>query len=66
VTEQQMMQAIGRIERALSQLERADFSRQNAQLDSQLADRHGRLKAAAQAALNDIDRLLAAKGHANG
>lgn len=66
MTEQQMMQAIGRIERALSRLERADFSRQNTQLDSQLADRHDRLKAAAQAALNDIDQLLSAKGHANG
>lgn len=66
MAEQQLMQAIGRIERALSRLERANFSRPNAQPDSELVDRHERLKVAAQATLNDIDRLLAAKGHENG
>jgi hypothetical protein len=66
MAEQQLMQAIGRIERALSRLERADFSGPNAQPDRELIDRHERLKVAAQAALNDIDRLLASKGRENG
>jgi hypothetical protein len=66
MAEQQLMQAIGRIERALSRLERVDFSKQNAPLDRELVDRHDRLKTAAQAALDDIDQLLAAKGHENG
>jgi hypothetical protein len=66
MAEQQLMQAIGRIERALSRLERVDFSKQNAPLDRELVDRHDRLKTAAQAALDDIDQLLAAKGRENG
>ncbi len=66
MAEQQLMQAIGRMERALSRLEKADFSRQNGTADSELSDRYERLKAATRAALNDIDRLLAVKGHENG
>jgi hypothetical protein len=66
MAEQQLIEAIGRIERALSRLERSGLSRGNAQPDSDLVDRHNQLKAATRAALNDIDRLLDLKGHENG
>jgi hypothetical protein len=66
MAEQQLMQAIGRIERALSRLERTDFSSNSAVPHSDLVERHERLKAATKAAMNDLDRLLASKGHENG
>jgi hypothetical protein len=54
-----MMQAIGRMERALVRLENADFSRPVASDEpSDLQQRHDRLKQQAQSAIADIDRLL--------
>jgi hypothetical protein len=62
MAEQQLMQAIGRIERALSRLEQTDFSAPRAIDDSGLSERHEQLKAATVSALADIDRLLAKEG----
>jgi hypothetical protein len=47
-----MMQAIGRMERALARLENASGE------PSDLQQRHDRLKQEAQSAIADIDRLL--------
>jgi hypothetical protein len=62
MAEQQLMQAIGRIERAISKLERANLTDRSATQDSGLSERHEKLKAAAQSALADIDRLLTKEG----
>jgi hypothetical protein len=54
-----MMQAIGRMDRALARLENADLSRPAASDEpSDLQQRHVRLKQEAQSAIADIDRLL--------
>ena len=54
-----MMQAIGRIERALGRLETVDFSalKQSAE-PSDLQQRHERLRQETQAAIGDLDHLL--------
>jgi hypothetical protein len=55
-----MMQAIGRIERALGRLENVDARQMSAPTgDPELAARHEKLKAEALATIAEIDRLLA-------
>jgi hypothetical protein len=54
-----MMQAIGRMERALARLEKVDFSSSAMSREpSDLQQRHDGLKREAQSAIADIDRLL--------
>jgi hypothetical protein len=54
-----MMQAIGRIERALARLEQVDFSSSTLSGEpSDLRLQHDKLKREAQSAIVDIDRLL--------
>jgi hypothetical protein len=54
-----MMQAIGRIERALGRLETLDLSAQKLSAEpSDLQQRHDRLRQETQAAVNDLDHLL--------
>lgn len=55
---QRLIVAIGRIERVLSRLEQLPKPA-SASTDSELADRHEKLKAETQAAISDIDRILA-------
>jgi hypothetical protein len=57
-----LMQAIGRIERAVSDLEKSSTVATAAFEDVGLRARHDRLKAEAQATLGDLDRLLASVG----
>jgi hypothetical protein len=55
-----MLHAIGRIERALARLENIDLSQPSFSSDpSDLQQRHDQLKQEAQAALSNIDRLIA-------
>lgn len=55
--------AIGRIERALSKLERTPLPPPGqGSADDDLAARHARLKSETAAVLDDIDRLIAAGG----
>jgi hypothetical protein len=54
-----MMQAIGRIERALMRLETVELSaRKNVSAPSDLQDRHNRLRQETQTVIGDLDRLL--------
>jgi hypothetical protein len=55
-----LIQAIGRMERALSRLEATDLQAVISNVDepSDLAQRHEHLKAQAKAAISEIDRLL--------
>jgi hypothetical protein len=54
-----MMQAIGRIERALMRLEMVELKApKNAAEPSDLLDRHNRLRRETQAAIGDLDRLV--------
>jgi hypothetical protein len=64
MSEHKMMEAIGRIERALKRLEMIDLSSPTIHSEpSDLQNRHDILKREAQATLADIDRLiLQAKG----
>lgn len=55
---QRLIVAIGRIERALSRLEQIPET-STAAPDSELANRHEKLKAETRAAISDIDRILA-------
>ena len=57
--QQQLIMAIGRIERALSRLEQVPAQSQANQSDTELSARHERLKTEAKAAISDIDRILA-------
>jgi hypothetical protein len=55
-----MIQAIGRIEKALGRLENLEPRQMSAAAgDPELAARHEKLKAEARATLTEIDRLLA-------
>lgn len=63
MAQQQLIMAIGRIERALSRLEQVPAKSLADQSDSELSARHERLKAETSAAIVDIDRILA--GSAN-
>jgi hypothetical protein len=54
-----LMQAIGRMERALSRLESVDHSPAASSAESSdLAQRHEQLKAETRAAISEIDGLL--------
>ena len=57
MAQQRLILAIGRIERALSRLER--FQPQAAVGDPELQTKHDRLKSETQAAIREIDQLLA-------
>lgn len=59
MVQQRLIQAIGRIERALSRLEQAPFNKTVSTDDSVLVAKHEQLKAETQAAIRDIDRILA-------
>jgi len=50
--------AIGRIERALSRIEQMDLS-PNSLSNTDLLDRHNRLKTETQAAIQDLNTILA-------
>jgi hypothetical protein len=57
MAEERFIVAIGRIERALSRIEKMQLS-QNAPPDVELADKHQRLKNETQAAIKDLDAML--------
>lgn len=59
MAKQRLIQAIGRIERALSRLEQGPFKTTVSTDDSALVAKHEQLKAETQAAIRDIDRILA-------
>ena len=57
MAEERFIVAIGRIERALSRIEKMQLP-QNAAPDVELADKHQRLKNETQAAIKDLDAIL--------
>jgi len=60
MSQERLILAIGRMERALSRLEQVQIpSSIGSATDDGLADRHERLKAEARAAISDIDGLIA-------
>ena len=59
MAQQRLIQAIGRIERALSRLEQAPLKTTGTADDSRLVAKHEQLKAETQTAIRDIDRILA-------
>lgn len=60
MAQDRLMQAIGRMERALTRIEAIDLSpSENSGHDPALAQRHEQLKAETRAAVSEIDRLLA-------
>ncbi len=59
MAQQRLIQAIGRIERALSRLEQAPLKTAGTADDNGLVAKHEQLKAETQAAIRDIDRILA-------
>lgn len=59
MSQERLILAIGRIERALSRIEQTPIPVSAEPLqDGELAQRHERLKAETKAVLNDIDRLI--------
>lgn len=65
MAQQQMIEAIGRLERAVSRLEKAGLP-QKSPADAELEQRYTALKSATEQAVAEIDRLLAQEGTANG
>ena len=65
MAQQQLIEAIGRLERAVSRLERAKFPLAGAP-DRQLEQRYSALKSATEQAVAEIDRLLAREGGVHG
>ena len=65
MAQQQMIEAIGRLERAVSRLEQAKL-RQTSSTNPDLEQRYSALKAATDQAVAEIDRLLAQEGAAHG
>lgn len=59
MAQQRLIQAIGRIEHALSRLEQASIKKTASADDSGLVAKHDQLKAETEAAIRDIDRILA-------
>jgi hypothetical protein len=60
MSHQRLIMAIGRIERALSRMERIEISSVNETgTDAALSDRHEKLKAETLIAIRDIDGLIA-------
>lgn len=58
MADERFIVAIGRIERALSRIEQMDLS-SNLLSNTDLADRHNRLKIETQAAIQDLNTILA-------
>lgn len=58
MAEQQLIIAIGRIERALSRIEQAPRPSAGASDDSKLLAKHEQLKTETRAAIVDLDRLI--------
>lgn len=56
--EQRFIVAIGRIERALSRIEKSAIAPASAG-DNDLAERHERLKSETRMAIQDLDKILA-------
>ncbi|MCC6478232.1 MAG: hypothetical protein IT552_03370 [Sphingomonadaceae bacterium] len=65
MAQQQLIEAIGRLERAVSRLERAKLPLAGAP-DRQLEQRYSALKSATEQAVAEIDRLLAREGGVHG
>jgi len=65
MAEHELMQAIGRLERAVSRLEKAPTS-VSLRADAGLIEKHAALKNATAEAIQQIDALLAAKGGSHG
>lgn len=61
MAQQQMIEAIGRLERAVSRLEQVQIPEASAR-DPQLEQRYTALKLATTQAVEEIDRLLAKEG----
>jgi hypothetical protein len=61
MAEERFIVAIGRIERALSRLEKMALSSAVGE-SSDLSERHKKLKSEALAAIGDIDKILAGAG----
>lgn len=59
MAQQRLILAIGRIERALSRLEKTNPEKPVSTTDPELQQKHERLKAEAQAAIQEIDKILA-------
>ena len=58
MAQQQLIMAIGRIERALSRIEQAPLRLPAGQSDAELSARHERLKVETRAAIGEIDNIL--------
>lgn len=58
MSEQRLILAIGRIERALSRLEQLPQRAASTEGDPELAQRHEKLKAETRAAIQEIDQIL--------
>ncbi len=61
MAQQRMIEAIGRLERAVSRLEQVRISEAPAH-DPELEQRYSALKSATEQAVAEIDRLLAKEG----
>jgi len=64
MAQQQMIEAIGRLERAVSRLEQASLPTESD--NPELEQRYAALKSATQEAVAEIDRLLAKEGGVHG
>lgn len=63
MSQDRMMQAIGRIERALARLEKIDVPKADAAADNgDLQRRYDKLRSETQAAVTAIDALLSERG----
>ena len=58
MAQQQLIMAIGRVERALSRIEQAPHPTATAGSDSELLAKHERLKSQTKAAIADLDQLI--------
>lgn len=65
MAQQQMIEAIGRLERAISRLEQAKLPKYGA-ADPDLEQRYSALKSATEQAVAEIDHLLAKEGSTHG
>ncbi|MBK6706359.1 MAG: hypothetical protein IPG54_02300 [Sphingomonadales bacterium] len=65
MAQQQMIEAIGRLERAVSRLEQAKLPQPGA-ANPDLERRYSALKSATEQAVAEIDRLLTKEGSAHG
>lgn len=62
MTQERIIMAIGRIERALARIENLSLSENAGPASPELAERHEALKSEARRAISDIDDLLAGLG----